>query len=49
MKHNIQSAALHPEAKNGLDHLENRLQAKLSGRVRNLRVVFQEFPLMKDT
>ena len=42
MKQNPLPKTLEPDPKHGLDQLENRVQERLSGLVRNLRVHFHE-------
>ena len=39
---NYETSPLQPEAMCRLDHLENRVQARLSGRVRNLRLLLHD-------
>lgn len=42
MNPNILTQSPEPGSKNALDQLENRVQSKLSGRIRNLRLLRQD-------
>jgi len=46
MSHHLLTETLESDAKNALDQLENRVQAKLTGRIRNLRLLRQDCGLV---
>jgi hypothetical protein len=46
MNHPPLTDALELEANTGLDLLENRVQARLSGRIRNLRLVLRDYGIV---
>jgi hypothetical protein len=46
MNENTSTEILEPAAKCDLDHLENRVHARLSGRIRNLRILLDDCGLI---
>jgi hypothetical protein len=46
MNYDSLPSALASEAKSGLDQLENRVQARLSGRVRHLQLFLREYGIV---
>jgi len=46
MSQHTTTDTLNPDEESGLDHLENRVQARLSGRIRNLRLLRHDYGIV---